>query len=358
MTHKNRKQSRALTAKRVFCIVLAVMVALSLLSMMASVIVFRAVFQRRDGGPYELKMAYSDSDAAKHPRQSVEFRSGDRTLRGNIYGMDNHSGIIILVNGFHATTDNHLAEAFFFADAGWTVFTFDGTGTGRSDGTSVIGLEQSGKDVRAAIDYISGDAQLSDRPIFLYGHSAGGYAVSTLCDDDRVRATVCISGFNSPCEIMEHFSRKYVGFLAEVSYPFLLAYDKLLFGASGNVSAREHILSADRPVLIVQGTDDEIVPLELSIYTACRSDRSSNIELALISDEYRNRHSTIWLTADAAKELAQLQSHVESIETDGISEEEEEQLAENAALSDEIFRRVDTEFLEYVSAFFTRALTR
>lgn len=356
MMQRNIKNKKPNTVKRVLGIILLFFISFSLLSMIAASLVFNAVFQRREDDPYELKMQYSVKDEAAYPRESISFLSGGQTIRGNIYSADNPSGIVIMVNGFQATGSSHLAEIFYFVDDGWAVLSFDGTGVGNSDGESVVGLEQGRRDVLAAIDYVAGSPRWSGMPIFLYGHSAGGYAVSTLCDDSRVCAAVSISGFDSPRSMMKLYGEEYVGVLADISYPFLCAYDKLLFGRDGGVSAHTHIENAKCPVLIVQGTADEVVPFEQSIYYSCLPEYNSNVQLALIEETYRNRHSTAWLTADAARDFLQLQRQQELAESAEPTSNTIQTLQENAVHSDEVLRQVDVDFLQSVSLFFRQAL--
>lgn len=345
--------------KRVLTIGTVTVVSLVVLSMVSSVIVFNAVFQRRDRNPYDLTMRYTPEDAAAYPRRSISFMSGENELKGYIYGEQNGKGLIIIANGFNAWAESHLGEVFYFVDAGWRVFTFEGTGVGESEGDSVVGLEQMRLDVLAVMDYVGADEELSNLPLFLYGHSAGGYAAASLCNDERVCAAVSISGFDSPVETMRFYAAKYVGVLADIEYPFLQLYDRYLFGGDSRINASSVLESAEHPVMIVQGSEDEIIPYELSIYAACRDGNNPNVRCVLIDDEYRGQHSTVWLDADAAKEFLELDGYKNDMLAqygDELPDDVRETLESNKEKSDAILKNVDEAFLAGVSDFFADAM--
>lgn len=347
--------------KKVLTMGTITVVSLVVLSMVSSAVVFNAVFQRRSESPYELTMRYSSDDAEKYPRTRISFVSGDKLLKGYIYGEQNQKGIIIIANGFNAGVSTHLAEAFYFVDAGWRVLTFDGTGVGDSEGDSVVGLEQMRLDVLAAMDYIKADDNLSSLPIMLYGHSAGGYAAASLCNDERVSAVVSISGFDSPMDTMRFYAAKYVGVLAEIEYPFIQLYDRYLFGENGRIRAGSQLAEAKHPVMIVQGSADETIPYELSIYAACENEKYGNVRCVLIDEEYRNHHSTIWLNAPSAKEFLEIDSYKDEMlytYGDELPEDVRKTLVTNAAEADALLKDVNEDFLGEVSRFFSEAINK
>ncbi len=360
MRSKSGRAPGRRSIKRVFLIGTVVILVLSLFSFCASAFVFNMVFRRQAENPYALTMVYSAQDAAAYPRAQLSFPSGENTLNGYLYGSGSEQGVIIIVNGFHATQTGHLAEVFYFVDAGWSVLTFDGTGVGESEGSSLIGLEQGRRDVLAALDFVSTYPDTAGLPLFLYGHSAGGYAVATLCDDARVSASVSISGFNSPRRMMHHYAKKYVGILADIEYPFMCLYDSFLFGRDGRITAEKQLSGARHPVMIVQGSEDQVVPLPQSIYASCDDLDNGNIHRLLLEEDFRNEHSTIWLSPEAADELlrlSQYESDSLSRYGDSVPENVEARLTQNAARSDLLLRDLDPAFMAEVDAFFSQALT-
>ena len=60
--------------------------------------------------------------------------------------------------------------------SGYSVLTYDATGTGASGGSGTRGLAQSALDLDAALTR----AEQEDLPILLFGHSWGGYGLDRI----------------------------------------------------------------------------------------------------------------------------------------------------------------------------------
>ncbi|MCR5653291.1 MAG: alpha/beta hydrolase [Ruminococcus sp.] len=261
--------------------------------------VFSVMFGRYDEKENPLFYSYSDIDSSKYPRTKKVFKSGENKLCGYYYTTSRDSiGTVIVINGYHCTSDRHLSEIMYFVDNNWSVFTFDGTGVGQSDGDSQIGLAQSRLDTAAAVEYVG---SLSSKPVVLYGHSEGAYAaVTSLNDSDRVSAVVSVSGFNSPLELMHRHTKNHIGFLADIEYPFMYAHNYVLLGENSNTQAYEAINSTDTPVAVFQGKNDTTVPYDISIYSHRDELRNPNAACFEVGSS-RGNHSTIWLSDSAAE---------------------------------------------------------
>ena len=215
----------------------------------------------------------------------------------------------MVVNGFNSCIDRHLPEIIWFIDRGYSVFTFENTGVGHSEGSGTVGIAQARLDAAAAIEYIEKDKELSKLPLLLYGHSLGGYAVATVLEDaPGVCAAVCVSGFDSPNENMHSSAKKYVGVLADIQYPFMCLQNFFLFGDKSDVSAVSVINESNKPVMIVGGNSDDSVPSEISILSKADSITNPNAVIVEVSEEYRGEHSTVWLSRESARYLAETEN--------------------------------------------------
>ncbi len=291
---------------RKVCIILIVStLSYVVVSMAGSVIIFQIIFSRSGSiAPYEL--TYDDIDQDRYPREELWFPSGNQQLFGCLYQpKEKSSGIILLANGMNCCIDRHLPEILWFVDNGFSVFTFEYTGVGHSQGNGTVGIAQARLDVRSAIAYIRSRSDLCWLPLLLYGHSLGGYAVGTaLQDDDSIRAAVCVAGFNEPNENMLHHARRYVGFLADLQYPFMCLQNYFLFGNDSNETVIAAVNSVRTPVLIIGGNTDDIVTEDISILHKKDEITNPNAVTLLIEAPYRGGHNTLWLREDAARYLA------------------------------------------------------
>ena len=295
----NKPPQKHKIIKRVIITLVIFIITFSLLSSLVSMYVFSVMFGRYDEKQSPLFYSYSDIDSKKYPRSEAVFKSGGNNLRGYLYSSANDSkGTVIVVNGYHCTADRHLPEIMYFVDNGWSVFTYDGTGVGTSEGESQFGFTQFKNDASAASKYVN---SITSKPVVLYGHSAGGYAAAaSLEDNNNVRAVVSVSGFNSPLELMRIHTKNSAGLWADIGYPFMYAQNYFIFGEKANTEAYKAINSSDVPVAVFQGTNDTIVPYEISICSHKDELKNSNVKCFEIGS-VRGGHSTIWLSAAAAE---------------------------------------------------------
>lgn len=306
------KQTLSKTKRRIrkVCIILfATVFFYVVFSMAGSAVAFRCIFAR-SGTVNAFELTYDDVDSGRYPREEISFKSGENRLYGCVYSPPGKSaGVVVVSNGVNCRLDRHLPEILCFVDHGFSVMTFENTGVGKSEGGGTVGIAQARLDMVAAIEYVKSSAALSKLPLVLYGHSLGGYAAATaLRDAPEIRAAVCVSGFDSPNENMRRSARRYVGVLADIQYPFMCLQNYFLFGDKSDSSAVEAINSTDTPVMIVGGSGDDVVTPEISIAGKAGGITNRNAVVVEISEEYRNRHSTLWLSRDAARYLAETEN--------------------------------------------------
>ena len=195
-----RRDRRKWFRKVLHIAVIAVCVSV-LLSLTSAGVFFRCFFGRSELTAQTIELRYADIDRTAYPRQEVSFLSGKNRLRGYFYGTG-EQGVVLIVHGMNGGADSHLPEILYFADHGWRVFAFDGTGVRDSEGSGTVSLSQLHNDTLAALEYLS-QSEYRALPVVLYGHSAGGYAAATALESEYpVRAAVCISAFNSPVDTM------------------------------------------------------------------------------------------------------------------------------------------------------------
>jgi pimeloyl-ACP methyl ester carboxylesterase len=224
--------------------------------MTGMVFVFQVFFDRFDANIRYL--TYEDV-ADRYDRSVIKFNSGKNKLMGYLYGEQNKKGLVVIAHGLGGGAENYLAETLYFVDRGWRVFAYDCTGSFGSEG-NLSGFPQAVYDLEAALQYIRNDRSLKDLPLLLYGHSMGGYAVtSVLRDSYTIEAVVSVSGFNSPTEVMVDRASQYIGVLAYLEAPYVWVYQTLLFGKDASLQAIDGINHSDTPVMIIHGDKDRSV---------------------------------------------------------------------------------------------------
>ena len=250
--------------KRVLIIILAVLVVHCAGSMVATKLIYDSIFSR-----YAAELA----EPAPELRDMVEARETffyeyeDLTLAGYLYRCQTpqaRNALVVLAPGFHAGSDDYLWQTKALLDRGWSVFSFDPSGSFESSGDSYVGFPQEILDLNATIEYIEANERFGYQSLSLLGHSRGGYAAGcVLSYDHDIDAVVTVSGVNSAMEGIMAYSSSAVGPLAYGNYGFLWLYQTMLFGArTTNLSAYEEIMDSGVPTLVVHGTGDEDFPMD------------------------------------------------------------------------------------------------
>ncbi len=227
-------------------------------SVAATHIVFSAEFHRVDAQTVSAWPLYADV-AQDYPRRELRFYSGENLLTGWVYGEPGEA-LVVISHGLGATAETYLPQTMWFVDQGYSVFTYDATGTGASQGKTTVGLSQSVLDLDAALNCVEEDSALSGLPLLLFGHSWGGYAAAEiLAYDHDVTASVSLSGYAVPMKMMCETASDYCGPAAYLGAPFVLLHQWVLFGSAANGSAVDAVNGCAVPILIVQGLADTTV---------------------------------------------------------------------------------------------------
>ena len=236
----------------------------------------------------------------------VKFSLEGNTLCGYYITGPKPKAMVIIAHGMYGSSDGFEPVVQYFAERNYSVLIFDGTAVGRSEGSRVVGIQQSRYDVRAAAEYVKNNALSRDIPLILFGHSAGAYASAVEAERAGADAVVCISAFEKPVDTMRYWARTYASILGEIETPFLLAHEYAALGSEANTSASDSIIASSVPALIAHGANDDAIPLEISLYEKLEDDSASSnaINLYIEENSEHDGHGDILFTEDGALNTA------------------------------------------------------
>lgn len=285
-----------------------------------------------------------------YPRIEVSFKSGGNELKGFIYGGDNDKGLLVFAHGIGGGHEDYMKTLIWFVDKGWRVFGYDATGSGHSEGSGTRGLPQSALDLDAALDYIENDESLNSFPVFLMGHSWGGYAVTAVLNfDHEIAGSVSVAGYNDPMTMIAEFADGMMGD-SSVAYPFMWIYNKVLFWNYSDLSAVDGINSSDVPVMIIHGTMDGTIGYDRSAIIAQR-DRITNPNVQYLTlDEM---HSTMFSAKDSREYSDELNKEYDKL-YEQYNGEIPDSVKEDfyAAADKDRLNMPNEEFLEHIEKFY------
>lgn len=278
--------------------------ALIILIFLAMVVAHSIVFSRADYNEYNsnINLTYEDLDSTRYPRQQIHFMSGKNELSAFLYQSENSKGLIVVAPGHRDPNDVKLYEIRYFVDTGYSVVCLDYTGCFTSSGKNMVGYSQSVYDLDALLTYIEQDSSWREQPLFLFGHSMGGYAVSAVLQfDHNIEKVVSASGFDTPEEQWQYSVKRYTGFFFPIIKPFNSLFINMKYGDDKNLSAVDGINSVTIPVLVISGTDDVFYGGKCPIYDRQDEITNQNCTFMLMEKENHNGHYDYFLT-DAALE--------------------------------------------------------
>ncbi len=291
--------ARKVRIKRILIIIITVLIALSAISMIATKVVYDSIFARYDSAA-DIPDELADTVIA---REEHSYYSGENRLQGYLYRSDaavKRNALIVIATGINSESDDYLWQTRSLLDCGWSVFIFDATGCGASNGKSAVGFSQILLDLNETICYIESKECFGYNDMVLLGHSRGGYAACcALQYEHDIAAVVSISGQNSAMEGVIGSSTQYVGPLAYGNFGGLWLYQTMLFGGDViSLEADEVIGASDVPVLIVHGQEDEITPLDRYSVMAHKDEiKSARVEYIVCADDGQSGHTSLMFDA-------------------------------------------------------------
>ena len=186
MLHKKSRMRRVLRN-----IIIAILIFITV-NFVGTKIVYDSIFTRYDAEP--------QGDAFLQTAQLCSFEVGSNRLAGWYYDAPGSDTLIVIVPGYRAIAADYAEQAEYFCNQGQSVFCFDATGSGDSEGNSSVGFSQILFDLEGALSYIKERENFGCENLVLFGHSRGGYAACcALENNEDIAAVISVAGINSAC---------------------------------------------------------------------------------------------------------------------------------------------------------------
>ena len=308
-------------------------------------------FRRMDFEANTESISYEDIKD-RFPREEFTFKSKKNALSAYLYRAGSGDDLVVYVHGMCPGHQAYLSDIISLLQRGFSVFTYDFTGTGSSEGDGYCGINQQFFDLPCAVEFLRSKDQFGFKDVFLYGHSMGGYAVAC-CRDSIFSSVVSISGFDSPVkELVSAFATgksKFFKLLAELMIRVKYFIDQ---GPVYDLKAHEVLKDTDLYTLVIHGSEDELVPFE-DISVVSKKDLINNQKveyLALTEPPHTGHNSVI-----ASDECIKYQKEKMEIFNNALKEYNDRQKAREIMLSDfDVFKfnAANEDLMDTVDKFF------
>lgn len=169
---------------------------------------------------------------------------------------------VLFLHGFPGSEHNHDIQRAL-QDAGVVTFNFHARGAWGSEGT--YRFSKLVPDAKAALRWVRSRAEVDAKRVAVVGYSMGGWtAINVASQVPDVRALVAIAPAGGP-ELLEHLGPK---FLRDHSEALRVGSAQRLHSdcARAFVTYDPHkaIAKLEPPMLLIHGTEDEVVPVGIS----------------------------------------------------------------------------------------------
>lgn len=195
---------------------------------------------------------------------------------------------LVLMHGWGGNAAAMLPLVAPLHAAGHALLLVEARCHGRSDDDTFASLPRFAEDIEAALDWLATQDGIDARRLGIVGHSVGaGAALLTASRSRRIRAVVSLAAFAHPADMM----RRWLRWKRIPEWPlgrYILAYVQKTIGYRfDDIAPCRTIAAVDCPVLLVHGSEDEVVPLDDAqrIYRARRDDR---VELLVVPGSHDN----------------------------------------------------------------------
>jgi pimeloyl-ACP methyl ester carboxylesterase len=201
--------------------------------------------------------------------RDVSFTTPSHARISGVFAPPQNGATIVLTHGSNGERSDLLAEARLLSRAGFGILAFDWPGHGLSEGSIDWGSSQRAALV-SALDWLATQPDVNAARLGAYGFSMGGYITAQVAAHDARLRAVALS--STPSDPLDHLRWEYRHLAFLRRWPARLAL--WVSGMKTDEQVPERVIGgvSPRPLLLVRGSDDELVPgwMTERLYTAAR----------------------------------------------------------------------------------------
>lgn len=203
--------------------------------------------------------------------ETIKILNGTRAIDADLYYPREGCPVVVFSHGYNGckTDFSHAAQFLEKNGIGAITFTFCGGSTRDTSGTPTKDMTvfSEAEDLKAVVKHV----QKYSKEIFLFGGSMGGLVSALVADELKEKIAGLILLYPALC-IADNWNDAYKteDVIPEVLDFWGMELGKNFFKTLRGFSVAEHTGAYANPVLILHGTQDEIVPISYSREAAKR----------------------------------------------------------------------------------------
>lgn len=295
------------------------------MNILACPIVFSAIFEGNKSKDPSITPGLIDyaQIAESYPRQEVKFNSKTSTLNGYLYENDLTDKLLVFTHGIHSSAADYLNVVKYFYDTGYSVFAYDGKGV-NNENDNALGMFPEGIiSLEGALDYLNSIDFLTNRKVYLMGHSWGGYSSLAVLHKTKykIAGVASISGFNSGEQEVINYARPYMSIIADILSPFVFAYQRSVYPKYSYLNAIDGVNKyKDVKVFLAHGKDDENFNIKNSLVAMADQINATAVE-TYTGEGVNGGHTSILYSKSAVNYQKEVDEKITSfVEENQVSE--------------------------------------
>ncbi len=297
--------------KMIILIIIAFLILiLAIIPFTASIYLYNQYFGIRYETYKPLSLSLEDFPGLKRDKYVFSSNNNQKLVGYNYYcEKSDIKGVIIISHGFGGGGHNSYMDcANYFAKNGYYVFAYDGTGNDESEGETVKGLPQGVIDLDYAISFVEKQEEFKKLPIMLFGHSWGGYAVTSVLNyHPEIKGVVSLAGFNKSSDLIKSQGEQIVGNIINILMPYINIYEKLKFGDYASNTSMKGFEKTKANIMIIHSEDDDVVQKKYG-YDIYYKKYKNSPRFTFVS--YKNKgHSQLYYSDSAIDYINKLNSN-------------------------------------------------
>lgn len=201
---------------------------------------------------------YSPKEFKSLSYEKIHFNSGRYQLTGFIYKnikVKKFKAVVLVNHGIGFGHFYLLPLIEQIANDGFIVISYDFTASGLSEGRRIKSMSQALLDNKAFFTYLSSREDLNKYPLYLLGHSWGGYAsLASLNLNTKIDKVVSFAGFSSELDLFTSSVK-----LIKLLKPLFILRNFIHYGKYSSMSGLKGVSNSTSKILYIQGKEDKVV---------------------------------------------------------------------------------------------------
>ncbi len=290
--------------------------AIDIANKIAANIAYNKAFSRYEKKDYHLDGFLNDYFfyQNKMPRTLISFKSKFSSLQGYYYENNSSDKLVVIAHGFHSISDDFLPYIYEFYQNGYSVFSYDATGSGLSNSKSMYGLVIFDVDLDYCLKFIKSNKQFKNKKIYLFGHSMGGYAcLANLYRHHNIKAVATVSAPNDGGKLIMEKGNQFAGELANIGQNFIEEKQNTYFEDYLKDNAVRGINRTSCPILIAHSPIDFVVDFVFqSAYSHFKEFTNKNVKFYLATGN-NMEHTNILYSHEAVSYQKEIKNQLKAL---------------------------------------------